>query len=349
MERPAFEWDPTTLREVAQDIEAATEYANALLAQYRELSNDPEQRSLMVADLVQWLRISGQHTRAEEVARSSLRRRGGEKIIDALESGESIGVIHPDLIRRALRYATTLYWNADDNEERLGQAADLFDACVTSAHITCLRDPSTIAWETYAFTLQHRAKFRLATTELIAALRDANLGLRVRELHQLPTEQQESSRFAVASIVQHLENIIANQELSAGASVTTETFAAGDRSGVGAVQNGLRTGPWLFWFKGGALKAAGSYVDDQLDGPWIWFRDKGLLLQEGSFVESKQQGPWIRYFANGNILDQGTFNAGEKTGLWLTFNEDGTLRNKKRHTPASATSRRKILPSLRSS
>lgn len=335
MDRPTFSWDPTTLREVPADVDAAREYANALLARYRDLADQREQRAQIVAELIQWLRMSEQYMRAEEIARGSLRLRGGDDIITALEEGRPVPVIAPELIRPALRFATALQWNSADSAERFGQAADLFDACVTSAHIVCLRSGDAQRrdmYETYAFTLQHRAKFRLANDELIAALRDANLGLRVREVEELPRDQIESSQFAVSSIVQRLESLIADLELSAGASVTTETFAAGDRSGVGAVQAGQRIGPWLFWHKSGALKAAGWYVDDQLDGPWIWFRDHGLLLQEGSFIHNRQEGPWIRYYTNGRILDQGTFHDGEKVGDWFTFHEDGSVRSTRRHT-----------------
>lgn len=235
MDRPTFSWDPTTLREVPADVDAAREYANALLARYRDLADQREQRAQIVAELIQWLRMSEQYTRAEEIARGSLRLRGGDDIITALEEGRPVPVIAPELIRPALRFATALQWNSADSAERFGQAADLFDACVTSAHIVCLRSGDAQRrdmYETYAFTLQHRAKFRLANDELIAALRDANLGLRVREVEELPRDQIESSQFAVSSIVQRLESLIADLELSAGASVTTETFAAGDRSGV---------------------------------------------------------------------------------------------------------------------
>lgn len=333
MTAPEFRFDPLTLKEVVDDQEAATAYANDLLAAYRALGTDSGEQKVIAPKLIQWLRISGQLTRAEEVARSAVNKVCGPDLLNSFSADSApnegtetilkLGQINP-----VLRLATALQWNSEPGEDKYGLACALFDLCVDSANELAFGTPPVAegAVLLLAVSLQHRGKQRLSAQDLYGALRDINLGLTYRLQFHAPDDQIESSWEGVNSLINQIEALIQDRDRSIGASIETETFAAGDRSGYGAVSNGHRVGPWLFWLKNGRLKAFGDYHEDQLDGPWYWFREQGSLLQEGSFKANRQSGPWVRYYANGNRLDQGSFENGEKIGPWTYFDEDGKVK-----------------------
>lgn len=330
---PTFHFDPQTLGEVADDPEAAQEYADGLLAEYRGLGNVPGEQKILAPNLIMWLRISGQTSRAEEVARSAFVRVTSGELLELIAKDLPVDYLSLDQISPALRLATALQWNSEPGLEKYELAGKLFDLCVESAQVLAFGTPpvghGTVL--VFAVSLQHRGKYRLAGENLYGALRDINLALSYRIEFEAPQDLIDSSWFGVVSLTNRIETMIQDRNRSIGASIETETFAAGDRSGFGAVASGKRVGPWLFWLKDGRLKAFGQYQDDQLQGPWYWFRAQGGLLQEGAFESNKQSGPWVRYYANGNRLDQGNFEDGVKVGRWTYYNEDGSIKKQTVH------------------
>lgn len=332
MAEPKFSYDPITLREVANDPEEAMNFADGVLAHYRSSSDNPKEQAAIAAVLVRWLRISGQYARAEEVARTSFTRAGGSQFLDALSQNQPIALTE-NLVRPALRLATAIQWNSANDPNKSVFAADLFDAVFDyfADHMWDGPYAKPDVLKVMASALRHRAKFRLEAEDLFGALRDANLSYNIR-LHLNADERQNAeARSVVDSILYLIERDILKQVHAAGASITTETFAAGDRSGIGATNGAKRIGPWLFWLKDGRLKAAGEYLNDQLHGPWVWFRDQGGIFQEGSFDKGLQHGRWVRYHVNGRILDQGEFFNGVKVGRWESFAEDGTPKRAIKH------------------
>lgn len=332
MAEPKFTYDPITLREVADDPAEATSFADGVLAHYRASADSPREQATIAPVLVRWLRISQQYSRAEEVARTAFTRAGGTQFLEHIEAGTSTGLTE-DLIRPALRLATALQWNSDTDPNKSLLAARIFESATqfSAAHIWSGSQPDSGFLELFAVALRHRAKFRLEADDQFGALRDANLSYSIRIHLGAAQAKLDSSKSIVDSILGLIEEDIERQVNAAGATIATETFAAGDRSGIGAVAGNKRIGPWLFWLKNGRLKAVGEYHDDQLHGPWVWFREQGGLLQEGNFEGNLQQGHWTRYYANGQILDQGGFLNGEKIGRWEYFSEDGTLHHSKNH------------------
>lgn len=328
MPTPEFTVDPETLAEVATDPDAAAQYADQLLAQYRALGSDVGEQQVLAPQLITWLRLSGQLSRAEEVARGGCARVGLPNLVEHLTEHNELTALTLAQISPALRLATALQWNSEPGQEKYDCAQDLFDLCVQSAQNLAFGTPpvATGAVLLLAKALELRSKQRLGAQDIFGALRDANLSLSYRLEFHGPDDQIESTWFIVNALIGQLENRIEQRDKSIGASVETETFAAGDRSGFGAVSNAKRVGPWLFWLKTGRLKAFGEYQDDQLHGPWYWFREQGGLLQEGSFKANQQTGLWTRYYSNGNRLDQGTFDDGHKTGPWTYFNQDGSVK-----------------------
>lgn len=332
MAEPKFTYDPITLREVANDPDEARNFADGVLAHYRASSDSPKDQAAIASVLVRWLRISGQYARAEEVARTAFTRAGGDQFLDDMEQGIET-VLQENLVRPALRLATAIQWNSENDPNKSVFAAKIFESIgqYLEDHAWAGREPDNDIRKLQASMLRHRAKFRLEADDQFGALRDANLSYNLRIQIGAKKAQVEDSKAVVESILELIENDISTQVQAAGATITTETFAAGDRSGIGAVSGNRRLGPWLFWLKDGRVKAAGEYVNDQLHGPWVWFREHGGLLQEGNFSHSLQQGHWVRYHANGRILDQGEFVDGEKLGRWEYYDEDGTLKKTTNH------------------
>lgn len=342
MPTPHYSIDPETLIEVASDQEAARQFADQLLAQYRSLDSDLGEQQVLAPQLIMWLRISGQLSRAEEVARSGCARVGLPSLVEDLSDHLDLPALSLTQISPALRLATALQWNAVPGDEKYSCAQDLFDLCVHSAQELAFGTPPVAVGAVLllAKALELRSKQRLGAQDIFGALRDANLSLSYRLEFHAPDDQVDSSWFILGALIKQLETRIEERDRSIGASIETETFAAGDRSGFGAVSNGKRVGPWLFWLKSGRLKAFGEYHDDQLHGPWYWFREQGGLLQEGEFEANAQTGIWTRYYTNGNRLDQGSFAAGNKTGLWTYFNEDGSVKKTTVHKIKAPKSRR---------
>jgi antitoxin component YwqK of YwqJK toxin-antitoxin module len=113
--------------------------------------------------------------------------------------------------------------------------------------------------------------------------------------------------------------------------------------------NGLKTGWWEEYYKGGELmsrkqydagrqhgeclnyylngnvRAAGKLLNGKMSGEWRFFRESGALWQIGNFVEDIKNGPWIIYQKNGEIYDEGQFVNGKKTGEWKFYDEVGKL------------------------
>lgn len=332
MAEPKFTYDPITLREVADDPTQAATFADGVLAHYRASADSPTEQAKIAPVLVRWLRISQQYSRAEEVARTAFTRAGGAQFLENIEKGSNAGLTE-ELIRPALRLATAIQWNSDTDPNRSLLAARIFEAATQFAegHIWAGSTFNADFLELFAVALRHRAKFRLEADDQFGALRDANLSYSIRIHLSAAQPKLVASKSIVDSVLNLIEDDIERQVNAAGATIATETFAAGDRSGIGAVAGNKRIGPWLFWLKTGRLKAVGEYREDQLHGPWVWFREQGGLLQEGSFQANLQQGHWARFYANGQVLDQGEFLDGQKIGRWDYYNEDGTLNHSKNH------------------
>jgi len=55
-----------------------------------------------------------------------------------------------------------------------------------------------------------------------------------------------------------------------------------------------------YYFKSGAVKAEGSFINDVIEGEWRFFRETGELCQIGNFRNGIKNGLWIRYDRKGN-------------------------------------------------
>jgi len=66
-----------------------------------------------------------------------------------------------------------------------------------------------------------------------------------------------------------------------------------------------------YYFKSGAVKAEGSFINDVMEGEWRFYRENGQLCQIGNFRNGIKNGQWIRYDKKGNTECNETFREGK--------------------------------------
>ena len=69
----------------------------------------------------------------------------------------------------------------------------------------------------------------------------------------------------------------------------------------------LRGDRLTYYFKTGAVKAEGSFINDVMEGEWKFYRESGQLWVVGNFRSGKKNGPWIRFDKNGKLEYDETF------------------------------------------
>ncbi|MBN1937007.1 MAG: hypothetical protein JW934_20270 [Anaerolineae bacterium] len=67
-----------------------------------------------------------------------------------------------------------------------------------------------------------------------------------------------------------------------------------------------------YYFKNGAIKAAGRYQDGQMEGEWRFYRETGALWQIGHLKNGKKHGTWIRYSKENRIEYEAIFIDGKE-------------------------------------
>lgn len=72
------------------------------------------------------------------------------------------------------------------------------------------------------------------------------------------------------------------------------------------------SGTWLtFYYKSGAKKAEGYFINDMMESEWKFYRETGQLWQIGNFKNNMKHGFWIRYDKNDRVEYQETFENGK--------------------------------------
>jgi antitoxin component YwqK of YwqJK toxin-antitoxin module len=120
----------------------------------------------------------------------------------------------------------------------------------------------------------------------------------------------------------------------------------GNLKATGLETNGLKEGPWQFFYANVKIASEGNYskgetIDEwkyyyedgmlsskgrerggQKEGEWKMFYSNGILKGTGSFDDGN--GPYVEYYENGNTKIKGEFKKGKYEGKWEFFYEDGT-------------------------
>lgn len=65
------------------------------------------------------------------------------------------------------------------------------------------------------------------------------------------------------------------------------------------------------FYKSGAVKAKGAFIDSKMEGEWRFYRETGELWQVGMLKRDLKHGRWIRYSKEGNIEYDAEFREGK--------------------------------------
>ena len=99
-------------------------------------------------------------------------------------------------------------------------------------------------------------------------------------------------------------------------------------------KNGLKQGPWKFYYDNGILKLEGAYVNDKRHGFFKEYSREGNLLSIEKYINDELQRdvPELRsldvktdYYPDGKVKIVASFNRGVPEGLRREYNKDGTI------------------------
>ena len=99
-------------------------------------------------------------------------------------------------------------------------------------------------------------------------------------------------------------------------------YADGTLRHEGAYKDGLRTGPWIYYFNDQSIEQKGSYVEDEPNGEWVWFYPNGDIWREESYLNGLEDGLSIEYDTEGIVLAKGEFIDGFREGEWVFISGD---------------------------
>lgn len=88
---------------------------------------------------------------------------------------------------------------------------------------------------------------------------------------------------------------------------------------------GLKQGPWKYFYPDGTLKAEGRYQNDLKIGPWKYYFSDGSLEQEGSYILGQPEGLWTWYFPDGSIRREEQYLSGLADGTSIEYNDTGAV------------------------
>jgi len=89
-------------------------------------------------------------------------------------------------------------------------------------------------------------------------------------------------------------------------------------------RNGVKHGPYQWYFPGGQLFEQGTYVEGRLDGPYRAYWENGELYEEGTYRRGQFDGP-RRWYLEGRLIEVVTYHRGMIDGLYERYLEDGAL------------------------
>ncbi len=95
-------------------------------------------------------------------------------------------------------------------------------------------------------------------------------------------------------------------------------------SALGAMVDGKKSGPWVYFFPNSQKASEGKYDKDERIGTWRYYRDNGTL---GSIEEYGQNSVhYTEFYVNGNKLVEYSFSNGKIDGKLELFHSCGALK-----------------------
>ena len=67
-----------------------------------------------------------------------------------------------------------------------------------------------------------------------------------------------------------------------------------------------------YYYKSGARKAEGKFLNEKFEGKWLFYREDGKVMQEGNFRNNEKDGEWKRYNEIGELEYHEKFIEGKR-------------------------------------
>ena len=83
-----------------------------------------------------------------------------------------------------------------------------------------------------------------------------------------------------------------------------------------------------FFYKSGALKASGLYVNELKDSTWNYFNTDSILIGSEQYKDGNLHGMAKTFYDSGELYEAKRWENGVKHGEWKQFYIDGTLKMK---------------------
>lgn len=91
--------------------------------------------------------------------------------------------------------------------------------------------------------------------------------------------------------------------------------------------DGVRHGPYVWYFESGVVFEEGTYENGRLSGPYRAYWETGGLYEEGSYQGGQFDGP-RRWFMDGRLVEMVTYDGGVIEGLYERYTAEGDLEMK---------------------
>ena len=108
----------------------------------------------------------------------------------------------------------------------------------------------------------------------------------------------------------------------------TYFYPSGVKRGEGQYSGGKQEGLYTSWFENGRLRLKRSYSNGERDGPGELYYENGQLYQRGSYSNGERDGPYEIYHENGQLESKGFYSNDERDGPYEAYYENGQLRLK---------------------
>ena len=89
--------------------------------------------------------------------------------------------------------------------------------------------------------------------------------------------------------------------------------------------NGKREGTYYRYFKGGAIKSEGYYVQNKLQGIKLNYFKNGNVFSESNYVSGQRHGLQKTWFLNGQLAKKKNLSKGREEGLQQAWLANGKI------------------------
>ena len=109
-----------------------------------------------------------------------------------------------------------------------------------------------------------------------------------------------------------------------------------------ASDNYVRVGPWKFWYRKGAVKESGSYVDGKKQGRWESWHSNGQKESERHYKADQEHGSFSVWKKSGQLRETGVHKDGQKDGIWKRWYKSNAQQEYERNYASGAKTGRWI-------